>query len=255
MVLVTPHPELAGLPAQLSDALALPVWAAELLSDAPRSRIEAFDLRPPLHFTRAGAVGLAMRNLPALPSVLPRLDLNHNLNRQNRKQRLPASGDTLRRRMALALAASLALAVCGTALNLRAGRRVGRLREAVARLQTDIQLMQQDKQTRLDALQAHDNLLLALAQEGYAFPRYMDSIATAVSPQAGLLEVSLNRSGQFTILGEATEGKAVIATLEGIKRSPYLESASLNSFNSAQNQASGHLIRFQITAQLVMSKP
>ena len=255
VLLVTPHPELAGLPAPLADALGLPVRAAELRNDTPRSRIEAFDLRPPLHCARAGAVGLAMRSLPALPSALPSMNLNRGVSRSSRKPRPSVSNDMLHRRMALALASSAALAVCGVALTLRAGGRVSRLRDAVAHLQTNIQMMQQDKQTRLDALQAHDNLLLALAQEGYAFPRYMDTIAAAVGPQAGLLEVSLNRSGQFTIIGEATEGKAVIAALEGIKRSPYLESASLNSFDSAQNQTAGHLIRFQITAQLVMSKP
>lgn len=245
VLLATSHPELDGLAETLAEALSLPVLSAGLLNDTLVANIECFDLKAPFDPVRAGAIGLAMRELHDLPAAMPRLNLNH-------RRRSPASDTTVRRRLTLSLMASILLLVCGTFTALRIGLHANRLSHEVSHLEEDIQAMQQDKQTRLDAIQTRENLLRMLSQEGFAFPRYMDSITDAVSPQAGLLEVSLNRSGQFFIVGEATDGKAIISTLEGIKQSPFLEKTSLNSFDSTQAQATpGKLVRFQITSQLL----
>ena len=149
------------------------------------------------------------------------------------------------------MAVSIALICLGTFLAFRIGSKANHVAREVSHLKEDIKAMQWDKQNRLDVLEIRSNQMTALSQEGFAFPRYMDTIADAANPFTGLLEVSLSHNGQFNIQGEATTEQSIIATLEGLKRSSYLTDTSLISFDSTQStQSQAHVIRFQITSHL-----
>lgn len=195
------------------------------------------------------AVGLAMFEAPGLPASVPRL----NLSVQRRHEALVTAA---RKRFTAGLAAGVAAALVLCVITMRIGAGANRLDDNVADLTQDLKAEKQVQQRKVGEAQSRQALLKSLGGTGMPIPDIVDSIASAVDPHAGLLELGVHQTGAVDLSGEATNEKVIINTLEGLKKCPYLTSASLDSFDSSlSNQSQQKVYRFQMSAQLAGVAP
>jgi type IV pilus assembly protein PilM len=249
IVIVSHIPEMAPLSEWLSQALSLEVNVAQIPVSGLADMNILPRLEPPHSMQFLTAAGLAMRELTSLPAGIPQFDLLPT--RKADKQEA-----ILRHRLTFALAASVVLLMLGMFKSFTVGQEANKVESALAHLKGDIAQLQQLKSIKLDEIQKQRDLLAVLKRDGLPVPRVSDAIAGTVPPNIALTEVSLNKAGSLTIGGEAVNDRLIITMLEGLKTSPLLQNTSLESFDSTSNNAAQkHLVKFQITSQLVGLKP
>jgi type IV pilus assembly protein PilM len=237
--------ELEPLVAWLRETLRLDVEIARL-PVAPNllSGSEA-QLNPTTGIRYLGAAGLAMRTLSNQPDEVPHFDLAT-------QQRGDLNLEYARRKLSISMVASIAIMLLGIGVAFGLGTRANHIDHELYHETEELEALQKKHRVELTTLQTRQEQLQALTKEGLPFLGIMDSVTKAVATDAGLLEVTLDQGGRLTLDGEATNDKAIISTLEGMKTYPCFVNPSLDSFDSDSNSGKPkRVLRFKISSLLV----
>lgn len=240
LVLAIPVPELAPLEAWFTQAIAIDTVIAGL----PASRQTGSGDNGPENVRYLCAAGLAMRELPGLPPAMPRFDLSS-------QQRNRAVVSTARRTLSMALGASAAAVLLGALLAFQVGIRANRAEQELSHLRDEVKAQELVRQEYIASVQSRQDLLRQLRIQGFPFPRIMDSVSASVAEKVGLTSVALDGGGRLTVNGDANNEKDVIKTLENLRKVPFFDSVSMDTFDKqAPTINTGWLVRFQISCQL-----
>ncbi|MDE2127473.1 MAG: pilus assembly protein PilM [Armatimonadetes bacterium] len=237
VVLVVQDAELAGLADWLGNTLRLPVTLAspQILSDgaAPGES----------NCRYAAAAGLAMHNLASHPNTVPRFDLA-------KRNRAADAVEFERRKLVGALAISIAAVAAGVIIAVAVGIHANVVQAAVSQQKQSIAGLQQQRGAEVARAQHEDSLSKALAGQGYPLPWVMDAVAQSMAEKAGLSDARLDPGAKLVLTGDAATNQAVIQTLEHLRDSTQLQGASLDSFDSTNEQHQKQVVHFQISAYL-----
>lgn len=250
VILATNDPEIDPLAQWLSQALAIDCIVAEPPISMGVSRALAAQLEAPEGLRYLGAAGLALNALPGLPATVPRFDLSAF-------EREAVEVVAARGRLAVSLAISVSMIVVGLVVTLTFLRHTGILEHQIRMMQSDLMGKQQLEQAQIQEIQLVHDRYVALKREGVPFPRIMDLIARAVSMQAGLTTVGLDRAGRLAVEGEAEDEKAMIDTLNEMSKCPYFTNTTLDSFTNRflNDQRTRRVVEFKISSQIVGISP
>jgi len=241
-ILATHDPQAEPLAEWLSQALRIDVEAAEPPISIDVGRAIASQLEAPHGLRFLAAAGLAMHELPGLADSVPRFNLAL-------RDRVDPEVAQARRSLTMVLASSVALAMIGLVVVLTLARNASQLEHNVEFRKSQLGARRMENESRIQMLRAQRDQVRILKAQGFPFPRIMDAIAVAVDPEAGLRNVGLSNAGALALEGEASNERAIIRTLEGLKRCPYFFNTSLDSFEWVSDNQS-RLLRFNISSQL-----
>jgi Tfp pilus assembly protein PilN len=190
------------------------------------------------------AIGLAMRDVPNIPSQLPRFDFQSQYARHK-------PDALLRRRLALSLAASLTVVLVGVIGTLKVGKMASNAYHEVEHTQEELQYLQKERKLRTEEIEKLQTLAAQCKREGLPVPLIVDELANSVPTQLGWTEITLNMAGNVNLYGEARTNRDIIHYLENLKTSKILSTVSLDSLDgSTPSTAAGALVKFQVTAQV-----
>jgi len=244
LVLSVPTPELAALETWFTQAISIETKMARL----PKALQGGLMPNDPEGARYICAAGLAMRELSGLPPSMPRFDLSS-------QQRNEVVAQTAKKTLTLSFAAAAATLVLGAVLALQVGLRANAEDRVLAHVQEDLKAQERVRQDYITSVQARQDLLKSLRTQGFPFPRIMDSVSDSIAPNVGITQVSLDGAGKLTVNGDATNEKQVIKTLENLRKIPFFESVSMDTFDKqAPTQATNWLVRFQISCQLTSTR-
>jgi len=238
-VLATNDPEAEPLADWISEALRMDMVVASPPIAIGVSRAIAAQLEPPEGLRFLAAAGLAMRELPGQPPVVPQFDLTL-------RDRVEEGVEAARRGLTVSLAVSIAFVLIAVVTGLTLGRNATKLEHEVLHKKSELAGRQRVEQARVEAMLQQAEHLRALKLEGFPFPRIMDAIAAATDPQVGLTEVNLDRNGRLTVAGEASTDGAVVRTLSGLQLCSYFENTMLDSWERDERA-----VRFRVSSQLI----
>jgi len=244
LVLAISAPELAPLETWFTQAISIET----VIADLPASLRGSADANEADRVRYLCAAGLAMRELTGLPPSMPRFDLSS-------QQRNQAVVKTVKRTMNIALSASAATFLLGALLAFQIGVRANQAEHELARLKDNLKTQEAIRQEYIASVQSRQDLLRSLRVQGFPFPRIMDSVSASIADKVGLTGVALDGGGRLTVNGDANNEKDVIKTLENLRKVPYFESVSMDTFDKqAPTITTGWLVRFQISCQLTAAR-
>jgi Tfp pilus assembly PilM family ATPase len=234
----------------IADTISTELGIEVLIAPAPPTDpISPITLNGPVGLQFVGAAGLAMHEIPGHPTGMPRLDLSS-------KERAISSVKAVRGKLTMALAASILMLAIGLGTAFAFGTRANRVAHELDHEHDHLAGQQRLLRTLGDELAAQNNRLAALQPRGIPLARIMDSITGAISPQADLVSVALDAGGHVQISGNASNERAVIATVERLRASPFFENPSVDSFGSpGQGKDAAPSVQFQISGQIVGASP
>jgi hypothetical protein len=242
IVISTHDPEVSAIAEWLKEALRMEVVVAEPPISLGTGRAIASQLEAPGGLRFLAAAGLAMHAIPGLPTTVPSFDLTV-------RELVDATVSSARRKFTYSLAASLVLMVIGVVVALTLSRNANALEHKYVTRRLELGGKELENQQRINTQRMLQNQYGALKLEGFPFPKLMDAIAASVDQEAGLTDVSLDRSGRLQVGGEASTEKAIIKTREALNMCPYFVNTSLDSFEWV-NSGTTRLLKFQISSQL-----
>lgn len=205
-------------------------------------------MHPDLRTPYMAAIGLALRGLPGCPAAVPEFDLSS-------RRRSQAQFEGTRRRLALSIGSSIAAIAAGAAAGLVIGGRVRAAAADVDRQGAELKSLQHREEDTTAAMRMQTDLLHSLRPLGYPLPRLVDSLVRGFDPKAGITDVEIGGEQNLTVIGEAASDQALIRTLDGLKSSPYIQDAAIDSFDTipaSVRQAA--VVHFQIAAMLAGAK-
>lgn len=195
-----------------------------------------------------GASGVAMRHLTGVPASIPEFSLTPKARDDGRLQ-------DMRKRLVLALVASIVSLFAGIVLSLNLGTLANGTEAQLKSATGQLLGLQRIKQTRLESTLRQNALHKTLKSQGYQMPRIMDAISRSMAPESSLAEVTVNADGRVVLSGEASTEKAIIETLESLKLNTFLEGTLLDSFGKTGDVGKvASLERFQVTSHLAGSR-
>ena len=244
LVLAVPVPELAALETWFTQAISIDT----VLAVVPACEGGGPEISGQESVRYLCAAGLAMREIAGLPASMPRFDLSS-------QQRNQAVVKSARRTLSLSLGASIATVLLGALLAFQIGVRANHVDHELSHLKEDMVAQERVRQEYIASVQTRQDLLRLLRGQGFPFPRIMDAVSAAIAERAGITAVSLDGAGRLIVNGDANNEKEVIKTLESLRKVPYFDSVSMDTFDKqAPTITTGWLVRFQISCQLATAR-
>ena len=194
--------------------------------------------------TWMGAVSLGAGGLSEQAAGLPHFNLSS-------QQLADAAVAVVQQKMRVSLGASLAVAGVGLLAILLVGLRIRAANGDLERAKAELETKQQQQQVQLQQLQTQQNQLTVLRGQGFPFSRLMDAVAAQVPPQTDLSEVTLDKTGKLSLIGDALNNQSAIRMVEQLRTVKWLDAPQLDSLDRqpSTSDRAAH-IQFRISAML-----
>lgn len=247
LILATNDSALGMFGSWISEALGIDA----LIAGSPGNHVDRGvigHLVPPQGLRYLAAASLGMRAVAILPASVPQLSLII-------RQTADPERVNIRRGLAICFGATAAVSAVAGFITVMFMRNANGLQLILDSRKQDLGIREARYQQRAADLEEQDKQLAALWPMGYPLPRIVDSLTSAIDPDSGLTDLSVDKAGQVAIGAEASDERSMIRSLEGLKRCAFFVSTSQDSYEWINSARERKVLKFSISAQLATAGP